>query len=320
MKKILLLLFCGLGIGQLMAQQDGQYTQFFRSRLNYNAAFAGSGGGSNICVGLIGRSQWLGFGSSDKGQSPNSFTGDIHAPLLKGKLGVGLNITGDEQGHETTLTPTFNVAYHQTFSNQHKMSFGVGVGFIQKSLDGTKLKAYDQGDQYIPTELVNGSSLDLNAGIYYQIPTISVFRDVYAGVGLNHLNQAKVEYGNSIFNADLHVFFMTGAVYDLNSSFTIEPNIFVKNAVKVSADINVMTTYNGSIMGGLTYRNTDAAAILAGYKFSSKNSLMMSYDITTSKLSQYSNGTIELSYRHCFGIKIEPPVKTIRPIYTQRFL
>lgn len=319
MKKLLLSIVFASGVLTTIAQQDAQFTQFFRTKLNYNPAYAGSKG-NKICAGLLGRSQWLGFGSNGNGITPQTMVGDIHAPLLQGKLGIGANFQYDFQGYETTLIPTISIAYHQTFANEHKLSGGLGIGIIQKSLDGGKLKAKDPNDQLIPKDLVTGMSLDLNAGVFYQIPAVAIFRDVYAGISASHLNQAKVEYGSTIYNAKFHTYFMTGAIYDLNSSFTLEPNIFVKNAVKTSVDINVMTTYNGGFMGGLTYRNIDAFAILGGFNFSPDNSLLISYDVTTSQLSQYSSGSVELSYRHCFGFKTEPPVKTVRPIYTPRFL
>lgn len=320
MKKLLLSLFLTATAGIAFAQQDPQFTQFFRSKLNYNAAFAGSGDPRDICAGLIFRSQWLGFGSGDKGQSPQTIAGDIHTNLWGGKIGVGLNILSDQQGFETTLTPTLSLAYHHTLPNGHKLSGGVGIGLIQKSLDGSKLKAQDPNDPLIPNNMVTGNALDFNFGIYYQIPNIAIFDEVYAGLSATHLNQATVEYGNVKYDASMHYYLMFGGVYQLNSNFTLEPNVFVKNAVKTSVDINVMTTYNGKIQGGLTYRNVDAFAVLAGYKFKPKLIALVSYDLTTSRLSQFSNGTVEASLRYCFGMKGEPPVKSIRPIYTPRFL
>lgn len=318
MKKLLLGILLAIGAGSVFAQQDAQFTQFFRNKLNYNSAFAGSEDGK-ICASLLYRTQWLGFGSKEKGQSPTTFGGNVHAPLLGGKLGLGLNIFSDNQGFESTLTPTISVAYHHTFQNQHKLSGGVGIGFIQKSLDGGKLKAQQQGDNAIPNTLVNGNALDLNFGVYYQIPSIAGFNNVYAGLSGTHLNQASVNYGPIKYTAAMHYYLMFGGVYDMGT-FTIEPNVFVKSAVKTTLDLNVMTTYNGNILAGITYRTVDAIALLAGYKFSSVSSAMVSYDLTTSKLSQFSNGTVEIGYRHCFGFKTEPPVKTIRPIYTPRFL
>jgi type IX secretion system PorP/SprF family membrane protein len=319
MKRILLgvLLLTTAGA---FAQQDPQFTQFFRTKLNYNSAFAGSGDAGDICAGLIYRSQWLGFGSADKGQSPQTVNGDIHSNLWGGKIGVGLNIMSDQQGFETTLIPTLSLAYHHTLPNEHKLSAGIGIGLIQKSLDGTKLKAQQSGDVLIPQTLVNGNALDLNFGLYYQIPAISVFEKVYAGLSATHLNQATVQYGNVKYNASMHYYFMAGGVYQLNSNFTLEPNIFVKNAVKTSVDVNVLTTYNDKLQGGLTYRNVDAFAVLLGYKFKPKFVAMASYDITTSRLSKYSNGTVEVSVRYCFGLSIPKKDPVFKPIYTPRFL
>ncbi|MBP9688160.1 MAG: PorP/SprF family type IX secretion system membrane protein [Bacteroidia bacterium] len=318
MKKLLLGILLTTGISAAFAQQDAQFTHFFRNQLNYNSAFAGSEDGK-ICATLIGRSQWLGFGSNEIGGSPQSIGGNIHAPLFNGKLGIGLNILTDQQGFEGTLTPTLSAAYHHTFSNQHILSAGVGVGIIQKSLNGKELKAQKQGDPSIPNQLVTGNSMDFNFGLYYKTQQISIFEKAYAGLSATHLNQAEVNYGNIKYTAALHYYLMMGVVYDMGT-FTIEPNILLKSAVKTTLDLNVMTTYNGNILGGVTYRTIDAIALLGGYKFSDNSSLMLSYDLTTSKLSQFSNGTVEISYKHCFKFKTEPPVKTFKPIYTPRFL
>lgn len=318
MKKLLLGILLATGASSVFAQQDAQFTQFFRNKLNYNSAYAGSEEGK-ICASGLFRTQWLGFGSKEKGESPSTFGGNVHAPLLNGRLGLGLNIFNDKQGFENTLTPTLSVAFHQTFSNQHKLSAGVGVGFIQKSLDGTKLKAQDPNDPSIPKQSVTGNALDLNFGIYYQIPSIAGFDKVYASLSGAHLNQANVNYGPIKYTAAMHYYLMFGGVYDMGT-FTIEPNVFVKNAVKTTLDLNVMTTYNGNILGGITYRTVDAVALLAGFVFPWDASVMLSYDLTTSKLSQFSNGTVEIGYRQCFKFITEKPTPTVRPIYTPRFL
>lgn len=326
MKKLLLGILMLIGVSAVYAQQDPQLTHFFRKKLNYNPAYAGTNQGK-ICASLDYRSQWLGFGSTDKGLTPETYVGSVHTSLFNGSIGVGLNIMKDAQGFESTLTPTLAIAYHKLFTDESKLSFGVGVGIIQKTLDGAKLKAKDPNDNLIPNSSVAGNSIDFNFGAYYKKPNLSIFRDVYAGLSGMHLNQATVEYGNIKYNATMHYYLMMGGIYDLNGGMlTLEPNIFIKNAVKTSFDLNVMSTYNSKYMGGLTYRNIDAIAILAGMNFGSSSnneeatSIMVSYDLTTSKLSQYSNGTFEISLRYCFGVKFTPKEPIIRPIYTPRFL
>ncbi|MCU0422192.1 MAG: PorP/SprF family type IX secretion system membrane protein [Bacteroidia bacterium] len=320
MKKLLLVWTALIGAVGAYAQQDPQFTQFFRTRLNYNPAYAGSQN-DKICLGFIGRSQWLGLGSNDKGQSPQTIVGDISAPLFRNRIGVGLNINQDALGHESTLMPTFSFAYHYTFPNSHKLSGGIGVGILQKSLDGKKLRPQQQGDNLIPTAVVNDMAVDFSFGVLYQIPNIAMLDNVYIGLSSTHLTEPTVEYVSRKFNAVRHYYLMMGAVYNLpGGSFTLEPNIFIKNAVKTSFDINLSTTYNSKILGGLSYRNVDALAIMGGYKFTEVTTAMVSYDLTTSRLSQFSNGTVELSIRHCFRFKSEPPVRIVRPIFTPRFL
>jgi hypothetical protein len=64
----------------------------------------------------------------------------------------------------------------------------------------------------------------------------------------------------------------------------------------------------------------DAAAVLIGYEFPFGLNAGISYDITTSKIINYSSGSVEFMLRYCFGVKIPPREKVIRSRYTPRFM
>lgn len=329
MKKLLLIASLTLtGAGIVKAQQDPQFTQFFNNRLHYNPAYAGSE--EKICATFVYRNQWTGFGNSTLGVSPQNIVGNIHAPIA-GRFGVGVNIANDQIGFEQILTPTLSMAYHHKLQNGHTFSGGLGLGFIQKSLAGSKLKPLDNTDAKIPNSDVSGMTFDMNLGLYYQIPAISVFQNVYAGVSATHLNQGKVTYdwtgGSRESQAVMHYYFMTGASYQLgNPNLAIEPNILVKSDLtKTSADFNAMLAFQNKYRGGLTYRTGDAFAILAGMTIFDKGNMALnagySYDITTSKILDYSSGSHEIFVRYCFTIKTsEPPPKIPIPRLTPRFL
>lgn len=325
MRKLLTLIFLSLFMNAVKAQQDPQFTHFFMNRLNYNPAFAGTE--QKICGVLMYRTQWVGFGGAGKndlnverGDAPETFLGNINAPIGQ-RLGVGFNIYRDRQGAENTVAPTLSVSYRHSFANESQLSGGLAFGMVQKNLDGSKLSPRDIGDSKVPTGNVSGMGFDIGAGVYYTMPTLWRFDRFYAGLSLLHINQANVAY-NSIENKMAHhYYFMTGAAYDINGTFAIEPNILVKSILsKTSADINAMIVYNNRFKGGLSWRTEDAFSILAGFKFTDDMQLGYSYDLTTSNIIDYSNGSHEIFFKYCFMPKIKTKEKIVIPRLTPRFL
>jgi type IX secretion system PorP/SprF family membrane protein len=337
MKKILLISsFVFLLSNIVTAQQDAQYTQFMFNRLSYNPAYAGTEG-KKICGTLMFRSQWLGFGSgsgiappvgnSDIGSAPVTFLGNIHAPIGN-HFGLGLSISNDKIGFQNNINPVLSASYRHTFTNYSVLSAGVGVGFMQQSLAGGKLKALDANDPLVPTSDVSARSLDLNFGLYYTMPSLWKFNDFYAGISATHLNQGKLSYalpaGTIESQMRMHYYFTTGAVYNglMGGNLALEPNILVKfDQAKLTTDVNVMAMYNNKYRAGLTYRSIDALSLLVGYKIKPEWQIGASYDFTTSKIRDFSSGTIEVMLKYCFILKTDTkPDKLPIPRLTPRFL
>jgi type IX secretion system PorP/SprF family membrane protein len=335
-KRILLLSLAIASLTGVRAQQDPQYTQFMFNKLTYNPAFAGSIENS-ICATLLYRTQWVGLGGNSdirnvpsgtitpKGIAPQNYLGNIHAPIGQ-NFGVGLSILSDQLGFESSLSPMLSAAYKVRFKNGAVLAPGIGVGLMQKALDGTKLQPLDKNDNLIPTAPVSDMNLDLNAGLYYTMPSLSIFDRFYAGLSATHLNQGAIAYtwsGNTVSTQmKMHYYFITGAVYNLGTNFTIEPNILVKrDPAKFSSDINVYAMYQNRFRAGLTYRTVDAISLLLGYKFNPNMQIGYAYDFTTTKLIEFSSGSHEIMFQYCFWPKFKdkqppPPI----PRLTPRFL
>lgn len=324
MRKFLLVLFIiSVYSGLVHAQQDPQFTQFFINRLNYNPGVAGTE--DKICALGVYRTQWVGFGSDKKGLSPTTFLGSINGPVGN-NLGVGLNIYSDQLGFEKSIAPTLSLSYRFHFSNAGVLSPGIGLGFMQKTIAGDKFEPLDKTDPKIPNIPVSGQTLDLNAGLYYTQPALSIFDNFYAGVSAMHLNKGEIAYnwiGNSYkYNMALHYFMMMGAQYRISNTFSVDPNFFVKTDVtKWSVDLNAMLVYNEKFKGGLTYRTSNEMAILLGFRFSDDMQMGYSFDLNMSNLSSYNNGSHELVFKYCFmpKFKQKPPKEPI-PRLTPRFL
>ena len=283
----------------LQAQQDPHFSQFMFNKLNFNAGYAGATDGK-ICATLLHRTQWMGFGGGtyDAGNGQTYRRGD--AP--------------------SNLVGSINASYRQPIGDG-VFSAGVGVGMMQISIDGD-FNAIDKDDPNIPNAKETGSALDIDAGLYYSKDNLlGVIDGFYAGFSATHLNQNKIEMTHDTKESELHMYFVTGGSYQLNATMKLQPNVLVKkDPAKIQADLNCFLVWNENIRGGLTWRPMDAAVLLVGYEFPFGLNVGYSYDLTTSRILNYSSGSHEFMLRYCFGVKIPPREKVIRSRYTPRFM
>jgi type IX secretion system PorP/SprF family membrane protein len=342
-KFTILILIIGLITNKTKAQQDPQFTQFMNNKLFYNPGFAGSTAGK-ICVNGTFRTQWVGYGGGTaftndavgslpatavgQGNAPSSTNFGIHGNV--GRVGIGLNIWQDQLGFTSTLSPTFSLSYIHPFENGAKLAGGIGVGIVQNALDGSKLVANDPSDPKVPKGDVTGNATNFDFGLYYTLPQLSIFNDFYFGLSSLHLNSPVVQMVKDAYKADVklnkHYYAMTGATYQqIISNLDLNPNIIYKtDGVKHNFDFNCLAIYNQKLIGGITYRTPQEFCLLAGYNFplgDNSLNLMYSYDLITSDIISYSQGSHEISLKYCFGLKFDPPkVKPFFPIKTPRML
>lgn len=339
-KFTILILIVGLITIQSKAQQDPQFTQFMNNKLFYNPGFAGSTEGK-ICVNGTFRTQWVGYGGGTaftndatgsspiavgQGNAPQTMNFGIHGNI--GKFGIGLNIWQDQLGFTNTLSPTLSLSYINTFGNGAKLAGGIGVGIIQNTILGSKLVPLDPTDPKVPKGDVVGFAPNLDFGLYYTMPQLSIFNDFYFGLSSLHLNSPVVQLVKDAYKADMkqsrHYYAMTGATYQMGR-IDINPNIIYKtDGTKHNFDFNCLAIYDQKLIGGLTYRTPQEFCLLAGYNLPlGNNSLnfMYSYDLITSDIISYSQGSHEISVRYCFSIKLDPkPPRPFYPIKTPRML
>jgi type IX secretion system PorP/SprF family membrane protein len=302
------------------AQQDPYYSFFMFNKMAYNPAYAGSK--DAVCATSVYKKQWSGFAGAPEFQTLN-----INSPIAKQRAGVGLGLINDKLGYENSLNVVFSFAYKIKLNSAGTSNLAVGAagGFMQKSLDGTKLKPEQMGDPKIPISKVSATAPDINGGVYYTNTSIGRLKNVYAGLSATHLMQSTISYttinGNTVDSKlATHYYLMAGAALDLTSSLTLEPNILIKQAPgKMQVDLNAFVLYNNKIRGGVIYRSGDALIGLIGYQFTENFHAGYSYDFTTSQLSKFSGGSHEIYVTYCF--KFKPPVPKIPNIrLTPRYL
>ena len=108
--------------------------------------------------------------------------------------------------------------------------------------------------------------------------------------------------------------------YRMNSAFDIseldlEGNLLLRTDLKLlSADINVRAIWDDMIYGGLTFRPSDAVALMAGVQWNSFT-FGYSYDITLNRLSSISAGSHEILIKYCYPLPPIPITKARNPRY-----
>jgi type IX secretion system PorP/SprF family membrane protein len=307
MKKVLFTLLLISSSVLVFAQQDPQFSQNMFNRLQPNPATAGSN--DAICASLLYRSQWVSFDGA-----PKTMLLSVDAPVDFLHGGLGLTVMSDKLGFEKSLTA--KLAYALRFAvGSGNIAVGVDAGILQKSLEGglaSQGGVYipnDPTDNLIPLASVSGTKFDLSAGAFYNS------EHFYAGVSATNLTEPKINYGDFASKAVRHLYGTVGASFDLTPSVALKPSVFVKSIpAKTIADFNLNVHFNNRFWIGGSYRLEDAIVAMVGVNIIENLRLGYSYDITTSPIKNYSNGSHEITLGYCYKIKkkIPPVLRNVR--------
>lgn len=281
---------------QTFAQQDPQFTQNMFNRLYSNAGYAGTSDG--ICATALHRQQWVGFDGR-----PVSTVINIDGTVKFLRGGLGLSILSDKLGAQYSGGVKLSYSYHLKLGGGI-LGIGIEGGILFNTLDGSQLNPIQSGDQNIITTNQGGVAPDLGFGLYYKSDKL------YAGISANHLIGPTLEYadGGTVSEVTVarHYYAMAGYTWDFSPNFSLLPSVFVKtDAASAQFDLNLNLMWKNMVWAGASYRIDDAVAILAGVQLYGFR-LGYSYDVTTSGLNSYSNGSHEIMLGYCH--KLTPPV------------
>jgi type IX secretion system PorP/SprF family membrane protein len=316
MKKPLTMLALSImGIaGTAWGQQDPQFTQFFNTRLMYNPAYAGTN--HAICFSALYRQQWVQFPGAPK---TGVFNFDMHHTALGG-IGFGASIMNDQLGADKTWSARIAFAKHFQMSGNGTFSVGLDAGIIQKQINGSWVAPQTLIDPSIPNNAGTGAPglnkliPDFGFGAYYSIPN-----KMYVGISAGHLTAASFkgaengtpgnsDYYNLNFKMARHYYIVGGyTFYFIDPAHTVTPNIKIKSdGSSTQLDLNLLYEWRNLIWVGASWRMQDAIAPMLGIKQKFDNGTLKigySYDVTTSKIRSYSNGTHEIFLSYCFAPK-----------------
>ncbi len=298
-----------------VSAQDIHFSQFFNSPLTLNPSLTGDIDG-NIRAVINHRNQWntvpLPFVTSSV-----SCDARLLEDMLKGDvLGAGIMIFDDKAGinNASRLQVMTSFSYLKKLDpKQNKvLSFGVQLGFFQRSISSLNLKfpnQFNYDDFY--TSISNGESFsgykascfDFQTGVAFIMKKPKKYK-ANIGVSLFHVNRPNESFLGQDYRLPVRTVIHAGVRYNLGNGNYFCPDIIIMSHNKAS-EKNLFCRFqhnmqakniNYDLIFGLGFRAKDALIALAGIGYD-KWEFNFSYDINNSDFHNASNykGGFEIS-------------------------
>ncbi len=284
---LMVLLFGTLTVS---GQQDPQFTQYMYNTISVNPAYAGSRG--HLTALLMHRSQWVGVNGA-----PTTQVLAVDGPMGN-NLGLGLVLSHDALGPSSEAFVDANVSYTiKLDENGRKLSFGLKGGGRLFNVDFTK-GLLENPDVAFQSNIENKFFPTIGAGVYYHTAKSYLGLAIPNFFSQDHYDGQELE----IASERLHYYLIGGKIIDLTPDIKFKPAFFVKwvPGAPLIADLSANTMIMETFTAGLAYRWDDSFSALLGLQISPDLSAGYSYDLTTSKLANYTSGTHEIFLRYEF--------------------
>ena len=275
-----------LSVTKTSAQYDVSFSHFWDMEPYYNPAAAGKVNKLNIAAAYA--MSFTGFENNPKSMYIGA---DMPIYFLKKYHGVGVSLLNDQIGLFTHQRLALQYAYKQKLFGG-TLSIGLQLGFISEKFDGSKVDVEDSSDPALTKSDVNGSAMDLAAGIYY------THGSWYVGVSAQHINAPLVELGETNeLQIDRTIYLTGGYNIKLRNPFlTIHPSALIRtDGSSYRADIAGLLVYTNDkkmLYGGVAYSPSNSVTAHIGGLFHGVK-IGYSYEIYTSGIS-LANGSHEL--------------------------
>jgi type IX secretion system PorP/SprF family membrane protein len=297
-------------IGSVQAQQDKLVTHFIFDKMSINPGKTGLDLYNGICATSIYRNQW------DKvNGAPNSAILNIESNLSRFfPGGIGINFYHDAIGFSRQNNLLLNYSYPVQIGRAGVLGVGVGIGIMNYGMDPSWVPPTSAIDPTLPVGFA-ATGVDANFGLYYQA------KDYYVGLSSTHLSESELSKAVTTtiqsYQTARHYYLMGGYKFKDIANGTIDAQMLVRtDLIKFSADLNARYLFkldDKDAYGGLSFRTSDAIAVMLGYSPIPKLQVGYSYDITVNKLASVSRGSHEMMVKYCYFIPPPPKTKARHP-------
>jgi type IX secretion system PorP/SprF family membrane protein len=276
------------------AQQIPQYSQYMLN--NYVLNPANTGMNDYWEVKSNNRLNWIGITDA-----PRTFILSAHGPFRKYNMGMGVSIYSDVTGPTSRTGAHLSYAYHLKLTEKLRLGMGLSIGILQFRIDGTKVDLYQQGDPAFPNAVMSAYTADATFGLNLQHKNFVVGFSAPQLIG----NELEFDNGQGDGSSALarHFLFMGAYTFRIKN-FGIMPNLLLKyvHPVPLQFDAGVRFDYKEQFWLGAVYRHDDAVSFMGGFMYRDFLLVGYSYDMNTSNLRNYSDGSHEVMV----GVRFRP--------------
>ena len=321
MKKILLAIFGMLVAGDVAyGQQDAQFSQYMFNGIYINPAYAGYR--EQLNIHSFYRDQWTGIDGA-----PRTLSVAVDAIANKGNVGLALMVSSDRLGAQSNSSAYANYAYRIKMNGDgsSRLSFGIGAGLTQLSLNGSLLDPNDP-ERNQPMGTYSTIVPEARAGVFFANDRF------YAGFSVDNLlsqyfDQSRFAY---IPQPKPHYYLTSGFLIPLSKGILLKPSFLLKEdrGGPTNLDLNLFFILADKVWLGGSYRTAVKifnkpylqsnlspldAAVAAIQLFPSSNwRLGYAYDFPLGPLKGYGGGAHEISIGYFFNRK---KVRMLSPRY-----
>lgn len=293
------LIFVGKSFGQ-----DYHFTQFDVAEQALNPAKTGMGFNSAFRGVTQYRNQWRPLATKPF----STFLLSYDMPLFE-RFGVGaymINNDGAKAFNAFNFVLSGSYKIMDPKQKKHLLTTGLQIGVLYKKTSDFDLlfdNQYNSGK--FSAELESNENLtrfsktmpEFNWGAYYEWIDKNNKYHPYVGISIFHLSSPKESVIETAENSQLPRRFVFNGGSKFNITDEIDVNLkslymYQGNAKELVIGLEgkyKFTDYNMEVIAGSNWRKDDAVSALLGVKYQDLT-FLMSYDITTSELSEFNNG------------------------------
>lgn len=268
------------------AQQYPVFTQYYFNELVINPAYAGSH--VQLSATAMYRNQWINFPGAPKTMNFSS-----HTSLMRNKIGVGIMFNHDEIGSYKNDHIYASYAY-KIHLQDATLAMGLQAGVNLLGADFDNLDLSHPGDQSF-YNVVNKVKPNFGAGVFFSK------KNYFLGFSVPFILNNKVATSAERFLAEIkeaRYYFLRGGIVlplDRMDKVKVNPSILVRaqEGQPLSLDLNASVIFYDVFSIGTSYRLGDSFITFIDLKLSEKIHFGYSYDLTSSSINGFSNGTHE---------------------------
>lgn len=296
---ITLYVLCMLASTEGFSQFAAQQSQYMYNQIAVNPGATGKDDALNVTLSY--RTMWQGIEGA-----PRTMYANIHTPMKKEKLSLGLQVFNDQIGVSRRTGAMVSGAYRIKL-NKSELAFGLATGAVANQINWQEIQTVEQGDRVFTQGNTNYWLPITSAGVYYNskktfagLSIPQMFSEIYVGG-----NTYKASFNPKYYSAQI----IAGHWFHLDKKNRILTSSLLRynRSSAVQSELSALYGYDKLFDVGFTYRHKDAVVAIARFKINEQFNLAYSYDYITGRLAAYNKGTHEACLMYTFLFKANSP-------------